>query len=81
MFRPRKKLLVNQWQNPPRIWSAECCVYSCYSHAFTTYFHRLEGKRAMDRLDEICAYMTDYNDICAEYDKWSSKLVNRPETS
>mmetsp|Transcript_31872 Transcript_31872/g.105486 ORF Transcript_31872/g.105486 Transcript_31872/m.105486 type:complete len:122 (+) Transcript_31872:828-1193(+) len=63
MFRPRKKLLVNQWQNPPRIWSAECCVYS------------------MDRLDEICAYMTDYNDICAEYDKWSSKLVNRPETS
>lgn len=32
----------------------------------------LDGRRAMDCLDEICTYMVDYNDICAEYDRFSS---------
>ena len=61
--------------------STESLARWCSYQLFRVSLHRLEGKRAMDRLDEICAYMTDYNDICAEYDKWNSKPVNRPETS
>ena len=31
----------------------------------------VEGKLAIERLDEICTYMTDYADIVAEYEKWN----------
>ncbi|KAJ1461298.1 hypothetical protein M885DRAFT_507204 [Pelagophyceae sp. CCMP2097] len=42
----------------------------------------IEGRLAMDRLDEIAAYMIDYNDICADYDKWKPlQGQTRPESS